>query len=260
MRKLLAIAAFLLCAALTAQAQTGVTTVGPVTINGGATLGGAPAASFSPVFSTAGNCFTGTVSCTVTLSVTAGQFVVCGEGSTATSITLTCSDSDGDTITSSPSSNPYTNSGAAWTLGLKYGSLTHTNASEVFTCTASSSEFTLACAIGVYSGTPTSGWDVALAGNSQNGFGSGNTTLNSGTTTTTANASELAIGFFMVNTSAYLGISQSGSWNLRTSNANNVGFAFVDLTLTTTGTYTAALLVNETSLGNNAAGIISTIK
>jgi hypothetical protein len=216
--------------------------------------------SFTPTFSVAGQCATGTTSCGVTLSVTNGQFVVCGEGTTAASITLSCSDSDGDTITSAPSGSPFAQVTAGWTLAMFRGALTHTNASEVFTCTASSAEFALDCAIGVYSGTPTSGWDVALAGLSNNSVPGGASVVNSGTTTVTTNASELAVAFFMVNTSNTLVITQSGSWNLRTSNNTNVGFALVDQILVTTGAQTAAITATEGTGPNAAAGILSTIK
>jgi len=261
MRKLLAIAAFLLCA-LTAQAQTGVTTVGPVTINGGATLGGAPAASFTPVFSSAGSCSAGGTSCTVTLSVTPGQFAVCGMGSTDTTAVFSCSDSDGDTITHIPTSSPYANTGTAFSVGVVEGSLTHTNASEIFTCTRTTSSFQLDCVVAVYSGTPTSGWDVAFAGNSQNAQASGGVTLTTGTTTSTANASELAIAVFIIQVPSSFTFTPAGGYTVRSSVTNSTPFYFMDLTLTSTGTQQASGNGNWTGgpTNNNSTAAISTIK
>jgi hypothetical protein len=257
MRKLLAIAAFLLCA-LTAHAQTGVTTVGPVTINGGATLGGAPAASFTPVFSSAGNCGTGGTSCTVTLSVLSGQFVLCGLGSTNTSDTYTCTDGDGDSITNVPSGNPYSPSGGI--VGVFEGALTHTNASEVFTCTQTNATQNMNCAVVVYSGTPTSGFDVALAGNNQTGLSNGATAATGGTTTSTTAASELAIGFFYGAGSGVTSWSASGSWNLRTSSNSGSNCAFVDKILTTTGTQQATATFNNSGGGARYFAVTATIK
>ena len=261
MKNILALLAFLLCTFIT-QAQTGVTTVGPVTINGGATLGGAPAASFSPVFSSAGACTGGGTTCTVTLSVVPGQFAICGIGNFFTSSgTLTCADTDGDTLTNYPTGNPYSDT-VEFQGGLAEGALTHTNASEVFTCTQSNGADAIECGVMVFTGTPTSGWDVAIAGNSQRSLGLGNTTLVSGTSTATTTASELAVGFFVIfASSGAQTLSTSGSWIVATNTTGgDARCAMVYQILTTTGTQQAAILYNNTASGGNAIGVVSTIK
>jgi hypothetical protein len=259
MRKLLAIAALLFCA-LTAQAQTGVTTVGPVTINGGATLGGAPAASFTPVFSSAGNCGAGGATCTTTLSVVSGQFVMCGVGSLNASDTYTCTDTDGDSITNSPSGNPYAPGGGS--VGIKEGTLGTTNGSEIFTCHHTTLTFAFACAVMVFNGTPTSGFDVALAGNFATGLASGATSATGGTTTTTSAASELAIGFIFTAGSGVSTTTASGPWTLGTSGpaSTNPYCSFEYQILTTTGTPQAAFTYNNSGTNADYFAVTTTIK
>jgi hypothetical protein len=185
-------------------------------------------------------------------------------GSTDTTAVFSCSDTDGDTITNIPTSSPYPNTSLNFIVGVVEGSLTHTNASEIFTCTRTTSSFIMGCVVAVYGGTPTSGWDVAWAGNTQNSNASAtNITLTSGTTTTTTAASELAVGFFMMQNAASFTLTATGGWNLRSPNTGGTPFVLVDQVLTTTGTQQAQVIGNFTSstvTNNNSTGGVSTIK
>jgi hypothetical protein len=223
---------------------------------------GGGASTFSPSFSSAGNCAGGGATCTITLSVTAGQFAFCGVGNLFTaSGTLSCTDTNGDSLTNQPSGNPFSDT-VEFQAGLFEGAMGTTNASETFTCNQSNGSDSVQCAVVVFSGAPTSGWDVPLAGNAQRSLGSGNTTLSSGTTSATTAANEIAVGFFLMFAGTGVQtLSQSSPWVLATTTSSGgARVAMVYQILTTTGTQTAAVLYNNTSAGANSIGIISTIK
>jgi hypothetical protein len=217
-----------------------------------------------------GGCLTGPTSCSFALNVTAGQFAVCGVASNSVPNTLSCTDSDGDSLTNQPSGSPYTNTGAGTIAGLFEGTIGTTNSAETFTChvtnRANSSPGNsldgMACVVAIYSGTPTTGWDVAAAGSSQNpisyGYGVSDT-LNSGTTTATTAPSELAIGLFF-NTCCGGGWTATDGWNPRAVMSSDFGMVLVDKILTTTGSQTAQVSLSPVGSGSNAMGIVSTIK
>jgi hypothetical protein len=229
---------------------------------GGKTSGGG--GGFTPSFSSANGCADGeTGSCTITFSVTAGQFVACGYGSsTITSNTLGISDTNLDSF-SSPSGSPYTYTGNG-KGALSFTIFGTTNASEVITITQSvtTTQMTAACAL--FSSTPTSGWDVTVAGN--NNTGAPNTTLISGTSSATANASEVGIGLFLGNdgpSTGKLNTTTAGWTMAEDSVAEFFGSEEAILTykiLSTTGTQEAQVSYSTGAVDATYFGIVSTIK
>lgn len=235
-------------------------------VGGRGGIGGGVSSSFAPGFSgQAGTCAaTGTACGTaITLSVTAGQFAVCSVFSFNPSDILTCTDSDGDSITNQPSGSPASLTFATFTstFAVFEGALTHTNASEAFTCHHTVTANEAICAVSVYNGMPMSGFDVPLAANLVTGLASGATNASGGTTAVTANPKELAIGIFIgAGSGVTTWSAASGPWNLRTSNSAEFNIAIVDLTLTSTGAQTAAAIFNNSGTGASYIGFTTTIK
>jgi hypothetical protein len=141
------------------------------------------------------------------------------------------------------------------------GTLGTTNASEIFTCHHTVVTYAFACAVVVFSGTPTSGFDVALAGNNATGLGSGATTATGGTTTTTANASELAIGFIYTFGSGITSTTVTSPWISATQGPSGTSYCtFEYQVLTVTGTQQAKFTYNNTGTGATYLAVTTTIK
>jgi len=208
---------------------------------------------FAPVYQTSGNCSSGGFSCTVTLSVTAGQFAVCGVGSTSVPTnTLTCSDTNSDTF-SYPTGNPYLFTGnSIGSFGL--ATMSTTNATEVFTCTVTNNTNSMGCVVALYSGTPTSGWDVVVAG------ANNSTTLSftTGTSSVTANASELGVALFTQDSSTSNVWTGGSGWTVEQTLIGGASVIYADKVLSVTGAQTAT----ATLVGANVSGLgmVSTIK
>ena len=254
MRKLFALTLLLLGAFVLLGAQ-GITLGKGATYGKGMTIspGTSGGGGFSPVYLTSGNCVSGGTSCTVTLSVTAGQFAVCNGGdSAASSPVTTCSDTNTDPF-HYPTSNPF--NGTTGSAGFGFATMGTTNASEVFTCNAANSGGYFGCVVAIYSGTPTSGWDVAIAGANVS-----TSPFAGGTTATTANANELAVGSCVLSNSDSYTWTGTNGWTFRngiTSSPYPI-IAYFDLVLTSTGTQQ----VTATWGGPTDAGVCvtSTIK
>ena len=225
-----------------------------MTISPGASGGG----GFSPVYQVGGNCESGGATCTITLSVTAGWFAVCGVGSTTLLNTFSCTDASSDTLTATPSGSPYTD--PTFTQGALFEGSLGTTTSEVFTCHVTVTTNFMDCVVAVYSGTPTSGWDVTVAG-ANNTFGAGTNAWTSGTSGTTANASELGIGLF-VTTNGGGGPSWTGTngWTFRVQDATvgAINTVLIDKVLSSTGAQTAT--ANASIGAASGLGMVSTIK
>jgi hypothetical protein len=224
-------------------------------------VGGAPP-PFNPRFVTGGGCETGGTSCTITLSVTAGQFVVVGGGvSSTTSETYSVSDTNGDSFTN-PSRDPFV--GSANSAFLAFAVIGTTNGSEVFTCSDSSSIPFFGCVVGVYTGTPTSGWDVALAGTTNAGTGGCTFSASSGTSGTTANASELGVGLFVsVGNSSNITWTGTSGWTFRVKSTatSALSVALVDEILSSTQALTASVsATNCPAVTTPTLGMVSSIK
>ncbi len=220
--------------------------------------------SFSPAYVRAGTGGTGSATATVTLSVTAGQFAVCGiVSSSVPTNTLTCSDTNSDTFhyptssggQSTTDSDTYLDSGVA-IGGLGWATMSTTNSSEAFSCTVTNTADYQDCAVMIFSGTPTSGWDVAVAGASNASTAS----YVSGTSSTTASASELAIGLFSANGSSTETVTGTSSWTCPTAATYEYGGMNVIAcykVLSATGTQKATATLGTAASG---VGMVSTIK
>lgn len=216
---------------------------------------GASGGGFTPAYVTSGACTSGTTSCSVVLSVTAGQFAVCGVGTTTLSTTLSCTDSSSDSLTNVPAGSPYTDATVS-EGGLFEGTL-GTTTSETFTCQVSASTNTMGCVVSVYSGTPTSGWDVTVAG-ADNAAGA--SPFTTGTSGVTANVSELGIGLFVRNNGQFTPVwTGTNGWTWRAgAYITQIDVELVDKILSSTGAQTATATCSSTTGGG--LGMVSTIK
>lgn len=227
---------------------------GTANVGGAAMVSGNPG-TFTPAAPvTSGTC-TGTGSgCTVTLSVSVGQFVVVGIGSSSTSDSFTISDTNSDTFHAA-SGDPYTNT----TRGALYwAQVGTTNASEAYTCAGTTGY--KGCIVAIFSSNPTSGWDVAIAG-AANAGGATPTTWTSGTSSATANASELAIGLFVsTSESSVPAWAGTSGWTWIAQGASSpCNVSMVYKVLSSTGTQTATATASGATMGAGL-GIVSTIK
>ena len=228
--------------------------------------GGSGATGFTPAYISSGTCVTGSNTCTITLSVAAGNFAVCGVLSTSVPTnTLTCTDANTDSF-SYPSSSPYLSTGLAI---MRPGfALMSATASEVFTCHVTNGANYFTCSVLVFSGTPTSGWDVALAGATGSPLACPctNTPVNSGTTAATSVANELSIGlmgtgaapsdFAFTGTGGY---SFPAAGQIRYSTAMYIALGYK--ALTSIGTQQATSGANTSyTISPTPFGAVSTIK
>ena len=207
---------------------------------------------------TSGNASTGSHDCTVTLSVTAGQFAVAtveNNSNPGTNV-LTISDTNSDSFTQAPSS-PYvdgTVSGtAAWVA-----KLSTTNASEAFDMHLTDNTNFASCGVAIYSGPTTLAWDQGFAGANNTAV----TSLVSGTTGTTTQAKELVVGIFGGTCAGgNTGNFTAGSgYTLRINGAassTNACLDYEDQNVTSPGTYSATMTAAASQSG---ALITATLK
>jgi hypothetical protein len=208
--------------------------------------------AFTPSYVTSGSCNSGGATCTITLAVSAGNFAVCGVGSSSVPTnTLTCS-STSVTSFAYPTSNPYLYTATA-IGGLGWGTINVTSGASIFTCTVTNSTNYMGCVVSIYSGTPTSGWDVAVAG----AVNLATTSFTSGTSAATANASELAVGLFVQAIGSCANYTGTNGYTVRNASATENCVALEDKVLTVTGTQTATATLSTLETG---LGVVSTIK
>lgn len=225
--------------------------------------------TFSPVYQTSGGCVDTSfnAACTITLSVTSGWFAVCGVGTIVTTNEFSCSDSNSDTFSADIGAQ-YVYTGHT-SSAMFYGTMGTSATSEVFTirCANSSGYSATSCAgtVSVYSGTPTSGWDVIAAGAGTYSSTSP-VSITTGTTGTTSNAKELAVALFTVgNGVGYSAVGSSSCSNSFTQRIafsdTNISLIFCDRILSSTGTITATGTYSP-SLGGSSyvSGLASSVK
>jgi hypothetical protein len=221
------------------------------------------AQSSGPVFTpgvtaVSGSCNTGGASCTSSAqSVTAGQFAVACIGSGTTSaVSFSVSDTNSDVFV------PWAGGiivGTSGSVECWIATMSTTNASEVFTFTNTAAEPFMTGVDAIYTGTPTSGWDVTPAGASSSGTCPYTTTT--GTSATTANASELGIAAFMVPTGGSITLTGIGSWTVRVSLAGTgATLGIADNVLSSKQTLTATATVGGSCAGQASLGVVSSIK
>lgn len=193
----------------------------------------------------------GSGSCPVTLSVTAGNTVVAIVSSNSTTSTQSVINTNSDSFTLAL---------AQFTTGAVVTSVytSHvgtTNASEVYTFTNSNTAQFESCAVLQYSGVASS----SPVDQTATGTYSATTSILTGTTATTTQASEMAVGIFACTGVGGGLITAGGAYTVREdTNANGTSAVFVeDLVLSSTGTQQATATASGT--GATGAGIIITL-
>ena len=207
--------------------------------------GGQASSSFTPgVTAIAGTCSTGETSCDLTtMSVTAGQFaIVCIGTDDTTAETYTLTNNNSDPTPSQVTGFPFAGTTVRGTCF--YQKIQTTNASYVLTCGDSNPTPDMGCVGAVYTGIPTSGWDVTLAGAST-GTTSCPYTTTTGTSGTTANASELGIAFFIAPAGPGATFSGLSGWTVRAEvSIAGISVGIADNILSSTQTLTATATLN----------------
>jgi hypothetical protein len=190
-----------------------------------------------------GSSCTGTKTCTITISVTAGQNVVVATGGYSGAVTgMGVTDTNGDVFTACPAA--VSNLGGSF--GMFCGTMGTTNASEIFTIQGSAALTQVAAALQAYSGGYTA-VDKDPAINASSG-----TTWSSAASGTTGHASELLVAACYTN-SGTVGTQGSG-YTMRQTGTNTIWVGLEDRTVSSTGSYTATMTGSNVSY---ACGIVT---
>lgn len=190
-----------------------------------------------------GNNSTGSSTCTIAITSTSGNLIVAEISTNTLSNTLTIS--GGSYTWTQISGSPFTDSGSHIEKAYWY-TVANTSTSVTVTFTQSVFTNTATCAVASYSAS--TGWPSApldVTTNKSNLAYATGTSINSGTTGTTAFPKELAVGLFSglkaSGGSAYSAAAGSG-YTLRQSNVAQPAISAIeDQVLSATGTQTAAL-------------------
>lgn len=210
-------------------------------------------------FVQAGHCNSGSTTCTITLSVTAGHKLIgCVASTTTTANVLSMTDTQNTYTAATTLFTP-----SATTVAILqpfWADVSATNGALVITAHVTSSTNFMAATVHEYSGIPSGNQvDQAPAGANISATAS----LATGTTGTTVQAAELLYDCFA--TGATTGVTTctgTGGFTNRTGDFTNVRICSGDQTVAATGTYqgTATASANWAPPSNNGGGLIITFK
>lgn len=203
----------------------------------------------TPAFVQAGQCQSGGLSCTVTLTITAGNTIFCMGGGSIQPTSITCTDSKSQTYTAVNSLHYYAGIGGnervSAATAVKFGAAA---GSTIVTCTTTDSTNYQGCTVFELSGVDTVD-QVAVADTAGTGASG---SASSGTTSSTTANDEIAVSYYVSENSVTSWTADSG-WTIPSggSQVGSFGSAAAYKILTSTGaqSHTITMGVQRATIG-----------